>query len=98
MSTDKPVQEALIPEIDEHIALGDFWETHSLADDWDETEPANLEFAPALGRRMLVSVDPDLLLRVQHTAQIWGLSTESLVNLLLEQRMQQLTAATPIAV
>ncbi len=92
MSTDKPVQEASISEIDEYIALGGFWDTHSLADYWDETEPAKLEFAPALGRRMLVQVDPELLLRVQHTAQSRGLSTESLVNLLLEQRMQQLAA------
>ena len=62
---------------------------------WPITETTlslRLEFAEMLGRRILVPVDPDLLLRVQRTAQIRGLSTESLVNLLLEQRMQQLTA------
>jgi hypothetical protein len=46
---------------------------------------------------MLVPVDPDLLLRVQRAALTRGLSTESLVNLLLEQRMQQLTVTTSIA-
>jgi hypothetical protein len=90
MSTDKPTRNTSRSEIDEYIALGEFWDTHSLADAWDDTEPAELEFAQVLGRRMLVPVDPDLLLRVQRAAQKRGLSTESLVNLLLEQRMQQL--------
>jgi hypothetical protein len=92
MSNDKPMEHTSISEIDEYIALGEYWDTHSLADYWDDSEPADLEFAAVLGRRMLVPVDPDLLLRVQRTAQTRGLSTESLVNLLLEQRMQQLTA------
>ncbi len=97
MSTDKPTESKPTSEIDEYIALGEFWDTHSLADYWDDTEPAQLEFAPLLGRRTLVPVDPDLLLRVQHAAQTRGLSTESLVNLLLEQRMQQLTSPKALA-
>ena len=90
MSTDNQTRITTGSEIDEYVALGEFWDTHSLADAWDDTEAADLEFAPMLGRRMLVPVDPDLLLRVQRAAQKRGLSTESLVNLLLEQRMQQL--------
>lgn len=97
MSTDKPAGSTSRSEIDEYITLGEFWDTHSLADAWNDTEPADLEFAPVLGRRMLVPVDPDLLLRVQRAAMIRGLSTESLINLLLEQRMQQLAATTSIA-
>jgi len=97
MSTDKLTESKPTSEIDEYIALGEFWDTHSLADYWDDTEPAQLEFAPLLGRRTMVPVDPDLLLRVQHAAQTRGLSTESLVNLLLEQRMQQLTSPKALA-
>lgn len=78
------------PDVNDYISLGEFWDTHSLADYWEETEPAQLDFAPALGRRILVAVDSDLLLRVQGAAHARGISTESLVNLLLEQRMQQL--------
>ena len=97
MSTDNQTRITSGSEIDEYVALGEFWDTHSLADAWNDTEPADLEFAPVLGRRMLVPVDPDLLLRVQRAALTRGLSTESLINLLLEQRMQQLTATTSIA-
>lgn len=97
MSGDNSTEHTSLSEIDAYRTLGEFWDTHSLADYWDDTEPADLEFAPALGRRVLVPVDPDLLLRIQRAAQMRGLSTESLVNLLLEQRIQQVTDAMPNA-
>ena len=84
MNAEMPTESSSLPEIDAYIALGEFWDTHSLADYWEDTEPAQLEFAPALGRRVFVPVDPDLLLRVQRAAQARGLSIETLVNLLLE--------------
>jgi hypothetical protein len=67
----------------------EFWETHSLADYWDETEPAEFEIDANARRRYLVAVDPELLQRAQKMAQLRGLSTESLVNLFLEQRLHQ---------
>lgn len=77
-------------EFDDYAEVGEFWDSHSLADDWDQTESVQMDFSSAQ-RRMLVSVDPDLLLRVQNAARARGLSTESLVNLMLEHRLQQLT-------
>ncbi len=61
MSTDTPTESKPTSEIGEYIALGEFWDTHSLADYWHDTEPVQLEFAPLLGRRTLVPVDSDLL-------------------------------------
>lgn len=55
------------------------------------SEEAQLEFDPAR-HRVLVPIEPDLLLCIQRAAQARGISTESLVNLLLEQRLQQLAA------
>ncbi len=79
-----------IPEMDSYEQIGDFWDTHSLADYWDQTEPAEFEISPQARRRYLVAVDPDLLKRVQQLAQRRGLTTESLINLLLEQRLHEL--------
>ena len=70
--------------------IAEFWDTHSLADYWEQTEPADLEIDPHARRRYLVALDPELLQRVQKLAQSRELSTESLVNLLLEQRIHQL--------
>ena len=87
MSDDKK-----IPELSSYDDVADFWDTHSLADYWTETEPADFELDPQARNRYLVAVDPELLQRVRRLAQARGLSTESLVNLLLEQRIHQLEA------
>jgi len=78
-----------IPEFKSYKEMADFWDTHSLADYWDQTEPAEFEFSPKVRRRYLVSVDRDLIKRIQKVAHIRGLSTESLVNLLLEQWLHE---------
>jgi len=79
-----------IPEFKSYEEMEDFWDDHSLADYWDQTEPAEFEFSPKARRRYLVSVDRELLSRIQRVARIRGLSTESLVNLLLEQRLHEI--------
>lgn len=81
------------PRFASYEETADFWDTHSLADTWDETEPAEFEIDPNARRRYLVAVDRELLARAQRLALARGLSTESLVNLLLEQRLTQLEAA-----
>ncbi len=70
--------------------ISKFWDSHSLADYWEQTETADFEVEPNARRRYLVALDPQLLQRVQQLAQSRGLATESLVNLLLEQRIHQL--------
>jgi hypothetical protein len=81
-----------IPEFSSYEEMADFWDTHSLADYWEQTEPAEFEIDPNARRRYLVAVDRELLARAQRMALARGLSTESLVNLLLEQRLTQLEA------
>jgi hypothetical protein len=69
------------------LDIGEFWDTHDLANYWDETEPAEFEFDPNARRRYLVAVDPELLVRIQTVAQRKGLKTESLINLWLQERL-----------
>jgi hypothetical protein len=69
--------------------IAEFWETHSLADYWEQTEAAEFEIDPNERRRYLVALDPGLVQRVQRLARLRGLSTESLVNLFLEQHLHQ---------
>jgi len=79
-----------IPMFKSYEEMAEFWDTHSLADYWDQTEPAEFEISNQLRRRYLVRVDRDILGRVQQAARARGVSTESLVNLLLEQRLQEM--------
>ena len=80
-----------IPEMTSYDVAAEFWDKHSLADFWDETETVEFEVAPDFYRLYLVPVDADLLSRVQRMARLRGVSTESLVNLLLEQRLHQIS-------
>ena len=79
-----------IPEFGSYEQMAEFWDTHSLADYWEQTEPAEFEISKQARRRYLVSVDRDLLARVQQLARARGLSIESLINLLLEQRLREI--------
>ncbi len=83
-----------IPEMNSYEEIAEFWETHSLADYWEQTEAAEFEIDPTARRRYLVALDPGLIQRVQRLAQVRGLSTESLVNLFLEQHLQQIESQT----
>ncbi|MBI3799349.1 MAG: hypothetical protein HY268_20585 [Deltaproteobacteria bacterium] len=79
-----------IPEFKSYEEMGEFWDTHSLVDYWDQTEPAEFEISEQARRRYVVRIDRDLLSRVQRIARIRGVSTESLINLLLEQRLREI--------
>ncbi len=79
MSKDK------IPHGQSYEEIADFWDTHSLADYWAQTEPAEFELSEQARRHYLVSVDRESLRREQKLARIRGISTESRVNLLSAQ-------------
>jgi hypothetical protein len=55
---------------------------------------AEFEIDPNARRRYLVVLDPELLQRIQRLARLRGSSTESLVNLLLEQYLHQVESQT----
>ncbi len=78
-----------IPEMKSYEEIAEFWDTHSLSNYWDQTEPAEFEVSPDARRRYLVAIDPDVLNRIKQVAHIRGLSTQSLINLWLEQRLHE---------
>ena len=48
-----------IPEFKSYEEMGEFWDTHSLADYWDQTEPAEFEISEQVRRRYVVRIDRD---------------------------------------
>ena len=88
------MSEDRIPEFGSYEEMADFWDSHSVADYWDQTEPADIEISGDARRHYLISVDRDLLARLQKLARVRGVSTESLANLLLAQSLGKLEHAT----
>lgn len=66
--------------------IGDFWDTHSLADYWDETH--EVQFEVRARRRRRVTLAPEVYTRLEAQARLRGVLPETLVNLWLSERLQ----------
>jgi hypothetical protein len=83
------IKNALLPGISKAHTLdeiADFWDTHSLADYWEQTE--EVEFEVRARRRRRITLAPELYERVEMQARIRGVLPETLVNLWLAERLQ----------
>ncbi len=67
--------------------IADFWDTHSLADYWDQTH--EVEFEVRATRRHRVALDPDIYTRLEAQARARGVAPETLANLWLAERLQE---------
>lgn len=69
-------------------AAAEFWDTHSLADYWDQTVEIAVDVK--LERRItLLPLEQGLAKRLSEAARYQGLSVETLANLWLSERLQQ---------
>jgi len=66
--------------------IAEFWDTHSLADYWDQTEAVEIEMRAI--RRRRVTLDPDLYERIEAHARARGVLTETLINVWLLEHLQ----------
>ncbi|MBI1761673.1 MAG: hypothetical protein HYR56_09585 [Acidobacteria bacterium] len=71
--------------------IADFWDTHSLADYWDQTH--EVEFEVRAQRRHRVTLDPNVYSQVEEQARLRGLQAETLVNLWLSEHLSELKTA-----
>ena len=65
---------------------GEFWDTHSAADYWDEMEEAEMEF-DIQKRTFLVPVDAWTYLRAKKKAEAEHRTVEQLINALLNREL-----------
>ena len=71
--------------------MADFWDTHSVADYEDQIEEVEMTFDPS-ARRTNVGIDPELFTELSKIARQRRISTQTLVNLWLSQRVEQFKA------
>ncbi len=67
--------------------IGEFWDTHSLADYWDQTR--EVEFKVRARRRRRITLDPDVYTRIEAHARTRGIMPETLVNMWLAERLKE---------
>lgn len=66
---------------------GEFWDIHDLADYWDKTKEADLTFN-LQKRHFYIAVLPEIAKELKRIAEGQGVSTETVVNLWLQERLQ----------
>jgi hypothetical protein len=71
--------------------VADYWDTHSLANHWDQTHEANFEVRAR--RRRRITLDPEIYSEIEAQARTRGISPETLINLWLVERIKKGKAA-----
>jgi hypothetical protein len=65
---------------------GEFWDTHDLGDYWDQTEEVEMSFH-LKRKRHLFAIEPGLAHALHEAAAARGVSTETIANLWLRERL-----------
>ncbi|NCP15820.1 hypothetical protein GW866_02095 [bacterium] len=67
--------------------IGEFWDSHEIADYWDQTYAVDAEF-DIRSEVMFYSLDADLSARLHSIARRRGVSPETLLNLWVQEKLQ----------
>lgn len=65
---------------------GDFWDTHDLADYWDKTKEVKMQFN-LRKKHFYISVSPQIAKELHKVSEEQGVSTETVVNLFLQEKL-----------
>lgn len=68
--------------------IGEFWDTHDLAENWDETTSSEFE-VDLQSEQTYYAVDNRLSAKIQVSAKKRGISPDTLLNLLLQEKLQE---------
>jgi hypothetical protein len=79
-----------ISEAQSYTDIGEFWDTHDLADYWDRTEPAEFE-VDILSEITYYALDSKLSEDVRSLARKRGVSADTLLNLWVQEKLQQVS-------
>jgi hypothetical protein len=68
--------------------IGDFWDTHDLSEFWDQTKKVKLE-VDIRSEITYYSLDKKLADQVQSLAERRGVTTDTLINLWVQEKLQE---------
>ena len=77
-----------ISKLRSYEELGEFWDTHSLADYWDMTKEVHFD-VDIKGHTKLVAIDDKISQKISNIARRRGISPETLINLWLQEKLSK---------
>jgi hypothetical protein len=72
--------------------IGEFWDTHDLADSWNKTKEASFR-VDIESEVTYYTVDKMLSEKIQSIAQKHGVSADTLINLWVQEKLQEQKAS-----
>lgn len=85
MNINRETQTSSISKAASLEEIGDYWDTHSLDEHWNET--SEVEFDVRAKRRHRIIVEPEIYEQLEAEARIRGVVPETLVNLWLAEKL-----------
>lgn len=77
-----------VSEAQSYKEIGEFWDTHDLADYWDKTESVEFEI-DIQSEETYYAVDKELSAKIQAIAKRRGVSADTLLNLWLQEKLEE---------
>lgn len=83
-----------ISEARSYREIGEFWDTHDLADYWDETEPVEFE-VDIQSEATYYALERQLSEELAKVADERGVSAETLLNIWVQEKLTEGAAPSP---
>ena len=77
-----------IPEFKSRQEEAEFWDTHDLADYWDELKPVKVRFAKNLSEGITIRFDPETLAKLREQARKKGMGPTTLARMWILEHLQ----------
>jgi len=83
-----------VPEFSSRAEEAAFWDTHDLADYWDEFRPVRVRFAKklSLSEGITIRLDPDTLAALRSQAEAKGIGPTTLARMWILEALRKATA------
>ena len=78
---------SFISEAQSYMDIGEFWDTHDLADHWDQTKPAEFD-VDILSEITYYALDRKLSEAVRSLVRQRGVSADTLLNIWVQEKLQ----------
>jgi len=85
---DMSVSRSSISKARSYREIGEFWDTHDLAEYWEQTYPVEFE-VDIQSEVTYYPLDTTLSARVRSIAKQRGVSSETLLNLWVQEKLQE---------
>ena len=94
MSKNEPMDRTMkpkeaVPEFASREEEATFWDTHDLADYWDELKPVKVRFAKNLSEGLHIRLDPETMTALRSEAQQVGIGPTTLARMWIRERLRQ---------